>query len=145
MTKVKSPRLLSRAGEHQLVPAVGLFVNLHFKNNVFAKVCHVCSWCSNSWILSNIFYPIFTVHNSSCGKVMFSQVSVCTQGEVYTPVADTPPPRLTPLWEVTPLPDHTATAADGKHATVMHSCSVNIFTFTDSHHKNIEEIYDKNL
>ena len=33
---------------------------------------------------------LFTVRNSSCRKVMFSQMSVClsTEEEVYTPVAD---------------------------------------------------------
>ena len=35
---------------------------------------------------------IFTVRNSSCGKVMFSQVSVCSQeGGVHPRKADTPP------------------------------------------------------
>ena len=87
----------------------------------------------------------------SCGKVMFSQVSVilftgamcipeCTGGD--TPRADTPPPGRhlppdtpsgqTPPWQ-TPLPpadtpwqtptlSPTATAADGTHPTGMHSC-----------------------
>ena len=31
----------------------------------------------------------FIVRNNSCGKVMFSQASVCPQGEVYIPWADT--------------------------------------------------------
>ena len=31
----------------------------------------------------------FYIHNSSCEKVMFSQVSVCPQEEVYTPWVDT--------------------------------------------------------
>ena len=42
---------------------------------------------------------LITVHNSSSGKVMFSQVSVCPRGEVYE--AGTHP---TPLWQTdTPL------------------------------------------
>ena len=42
--------------------------------------------------------PIFTVRNSSCWKFMFSQVSVCPQGEVYTPLGrrQTPPGRHLP-------------------------------------------------
>ena len=57
---------------------------------------------------------IFTVRNSSCGKVMFSQVSVCPRGEVYTPGRQTPP-----SWHANPppRPQQTATAADGTHPT----------------------------
>ena len=67
---------------------------------------------------------------------MFSQVSVCPPGEVYTPWADTPQvdtplgrhpsadtPRQTSLDRHFPLlPWQTATAADGTHSTGMHSC-----------------------
>ena len=42
-------------------------------------------------------FVFFTVRNSSCGKVMFSQVSVCPWGRCtppgrHPPLADTPPP-----------------------------------------------------
>ena len=33
----------------------------------------------------SIALPIFTICNSSCGKIMLSQMSVCPWGEVYTP------------------------------------------------------------
>ena len=51
---------------------------------------------------------IFTVRNSSCGKVMFSQTSVCPPGGVSAQ-------------ETSPLPLQTATAVDGTHPTGMHS------------------------
>ena len=78
---------------------------------------------------------IFTIPNSSCGKVMFSQVSVknsgcvpaCTgQGVVADPGHQ--PPREDTPWADTPRQTHTspptATAADGLHPTGngMHSC-----------------------
>ena len=79
--------------------------------------------------------PIITVRNSSCGKVMFSQVSVCPRGEVYIPQAETPLPGRHTLPGKTPLgrnppwqpppphpPSEMATAADGTHPTRMHSC-----------------------
>ena len=86
----------------------------------------------------------------SCGKVMFLHLSVILFMEgclVDTPLgrhpptmqtppsADTPHPQDTPLWADTPSgqtplldrhrhpPPETATAADGKHPTGMHSCS----------------------
>ena len=42
----------------------------------------------------NCILRVITVRNSSCGKVMFSQVSVCPQGGVQPPSlwTDTPPP-----------------------------------------------------
>ena len=41
---------------------------------------------------------IITVRNSNCRKVMFSQASVCPQGEVYTPLGrHHPPPGRHPL------------------------------------------------
>ena len=40
--------------------------------------------------------PIITVRNSSCGKVMFSQVSVYPRGRCTSSLADPPPPRQTP-------------------------------------------------
>ena len=52
---------------------------------------------------------IFTVRNSSCGKVMFSQTSVC-------------PPGGMSAQGTSPLPLQTATAVDGTHPTGMHSC-----------------------
>ena len=73
---------------------------------------NIC-WCETR----TCFHQIITVPNSSCGKVMFSQVSVClSMGRRCTPArADTPPPGQTP-------PYQTATAADGTHPTGMHSC-----------------------
>ena len=65
----------------------------------------------------------FTVCKRSCGKVMFSQVSVIQlRGEVYTP-GQTPPPgrHRSPPPGQTP-PQQTATATDGTHPTGMHSC-----------------------
>ena len=73
-------------------------------------------------------FVIFTVRNSSCGKVMFSQVSVCPQGGGVHPPGQRPPPRQTIICRNTPLradtPPHrqTTTAADGTHLTGMHSC-----------------------
>ena len=74
-------------------------------------------------------FVIFTVRNSSCGKVMFSQVSVCPQGGgVHPPWAETPPDRRSyaetppPPRADTPPHRQTATAADGTHSTGMHSC-----------------------
>ena len=54
--------------------------NIGFQSKPFS--CY--TWLTNG---------IITVRNSSCGKVMFLQVSVCPQGEVYTPSpqADTHP------------------------------------------------------
>ena len=91
-----------------------------------------------------------TVRNSSCGKVMFSQVVSVHSGEVYPLLPGRHPPgrhmcrhpspgrhmgkhplpcRHPPGY--TPLPGM-ATAADGKHHTGMHSCfSVMILTFTN--------------
>ena len=97
------------------------------------------------------YVTVITVRNSSCGKVLFSQVSVCPQGEVYAPQADIPsgryhPPRQThpqadtpqadTPWTDTPPGRHPlgrhppgktppradCTAADGMHPTGMHSC-----------------------
>ena len=86
-------------------------------------------------------FKLFTVRNSSCGKVMFSQTcvknSVHRGWEVYTPSLDThtptpghtpfpwTPPRQTSPPDTNPTPDtHTgkATEADGTHPTGMHCC-----------------------
>ena len=48
------------------------------------------------------FLCIFTVRNNSCGKVIFSQVSVCLQGEVYTPPRQTPPQQTPPQADTSP-------------------------------------------
>ena len=86
---------------------------------------------------------IFMVRNSSCGKVMFSQVFVknsvhggcipaCTWADT-SPWVDTPlgqtPLGQTPPWAGTPLPSAcldtpcpAATAADDTHPTGMYSC-----------------------
>ena len=84
-----------------------------------------------------IKYPkkVITVRNSSCGKVMFSQASVCPQGWGrctpprqtlrlgQIPPADTPPghtpPKADPLCPP-PAPE-TVTAADGTHPATFHS------------------------
>ena len=56
---------------------------------------------------------IFTVHNSSCGKVMFLHMSVILfRGGVWVDI-----PRQTP--------PQTATAAGGTHPNEMHSCQFN--------------------
>ena len=74
---------------------------------------------------------IFTVCNSSCGKVMFSQVSVCPQGGGVHPLGRHPPgqrhthtSRHPSAWADTPPPPRwqMVTAADGTHPTGMHSC-----------------------
>ena len=60
-------------------------------------------------------------HNSSCGKAIFSQVSVCPQGRcVHPPGLAAPPPGQIPRWpsrhlprQIPPLPKESATAADG--------------------------------
>ena len=86
-------------------------------------VLHVLSKCAD----------LLTVRNSSCGKVMFSQVSVCPQGRRCTPpgghpLGRHPPGRQTDTpWADTPQADtppqrQKATAADGTHPTGMHSC-----------------------
>ena len=74
-------------------------------------------------------HTIFTVHNSSCGKVMFLHLSVShsvhDRGRGWClplgPGGCTPP-RQTPH----PLGSHTlhqtATATDGTHPTGTHSC-----------------------
>ena len=46
------------------------------------------------YLLFKQIWALVTVRNSSCGKVMFLQVSVCPQEEVYTPQADIPPSTL---------------------------------------------------
>ena len=60
------------------------------------------------------FHQIITVRDSSCGKVMFSQVSVCQRGGGVHPSGRYPPGQKPPY--------QTATAADGTHPTEMHSC-----------------------
>ena len=62
------------------------------------------------------FVDIITVRNSTCGKVMFSQVSICPRGGCAPPGRQTSPPgRHT---------QQTAAAADGTHPTGMHSCFI---------------------
>ena len=56
--------------------------------------------------------------------LMFLQVSVCPQGEVYTP-RQTHPPRQTRPPGRHPAPEM-ATAAEGKHRTGMDSCFVDL-------------------
>ena len=41
-------------------------------------------------------FEFITVRNSSCGNIMFSQVSICPQGGGVHPQADTPPGRHSP-------------------------------------------------
>ena len=66
----------------------------------------------------NCILRVITVRNSSCGKVMFSQVSVCPRG-VYNPL---------PVGRHPPLCRQTATAADGTHPTGVHSCFLSVFS-----------------
>ena len=71
--------------------------------------------------------PVSTVRNSSCGKVMFLQVSVCPWGEGVPAsgsegsVCLLPSPRQSP--------SQTATAAGGTHPTGMHSYFIIITVF----------------
>ena len=86
-----------------------------------------------------ISWPLITIRNSSCGKVMFSQAcvknsihggggrGVCLQVRgVYTPLGRHPL-RQTPPGQ-TPPPKETASAADGTHPTGIHSCISNLNT-----------------
>ena len=114
----------------------------------------------NQPIMFSLFLLLyfFTISYSSCGKVMFSQVSVCTWGKGVHPLgwqsppwemppvilpsgkhlswSDTSPspPRQTPLPWQTPPPGQTlpptemATAADSTHPTGMHSCCYRLGT-----------------
>ena len=98
------------------------------------------------------FTKFFTVRNSSCEKVMFSQVCVknsvpggwCTPPWQVPPCAETPPGRHLPWADTTPQDRHAprqtpprqththgqtppgqtppSTAAVGTHPTGMHSC-----------------------
>ena len=83
----------------------------------------------------------FTIRNSSCGKVLFSQASVIlsTRG-VYTPPAKHTPLGRHPRQADTPLPQ-TATAADRAHPTGMHSfflCHLTLFFHLPSSADSIE-------
>ena len=78
---------------------------------------------------------IITVRNSSCGKVMFSQVSLCPQGggvhplprqKIDTPWEDIHTPRQTPLMGRPPPPLPTA---DG-HCSGRYASYWNAFLFT---------------
>ena len=93
-------------------------------------------------------FLLFTVHNDSCGKVMFSQA--CVKNSVHRRVGvcpkkcwDTPPGRQ-PSWQTPPqvdtpqadipwadIPPNTTgygQQAGGTHPTGMHSCLVNNFS-----------------
>ena len=73
---------------------------------------------------------LFTVRNSSYGKVMFSQVSVCPQRGVYTPLlgryptGQTAPPDRNPPMGRHPLPQ-----ADG-HCSGRYAFYWNAFLFS---------------
>ena len=62
------------------------------------------------------------VRNSSCGKVMFSQVFVCPQGRGIHPHEADPPGRHPIPHPLGQTPPKMATAADDMHPTGMHSC-----------------------
>ena len=49
---------------------------------------------------------IITVRNSSCGKVMFSQVSVCPRGRGVHPPGRQTPPGQTPAGKIHPRQTH---------------------------------------
>ena len=70
---------------------------------------------------------LFTIRNSSCGKVMFYRcLSVHMGGRCTSPLGRHPQGR--PPRQNTPQaihPPETATAADGTHPTGMHSCLLN--------------------
>ena len=101
------------------------------------KDCHLSS---SNFVLHDQNKSMFTVRNSSCRKVMFSQVSVCPRGgsctspmaRHHTPLGRHPgqtphPPARHPLGRHPP--GQTATAADGTHPTGMHSCFKFSFLF----------------
>ena len=54
------------------------------------------------FLVEQNMFNFITVYNSSCGKIMFSQVSVCLQ---TPPWEDTAPGRPTP-WADTPQVDN---------------------------------------
>ena len=58
---------------------------------------HITRIVSKRMVRILLEFFLVTVRNSSCGKVMFSQVSVCPRGEGCTPScqADITPPRQT--------------------------------------------------
>ena len=74
-------------------------------------------------VLTQTQICIITVRISSCGKVMFSLVSVCTQGVRCTTQAGRQP---------SPPPSEIPTAADGTHPTGMHSCITTFFSHSCS-------------
>ena len=104
-------------------------------------------------LFSSYFYHrifIVTVRNSSCGKVMFSHVSVCPQsGGAHTPLgrhhhpwADTP--WQTSPWADIPLgrhPPEMATATDGTHPTGMHSSFIHSFILCFLHSIYLSFVY----
>ena len=116
------------------------------RRTMFVKNWGVCAFFAK--ILQNyVVQQIFTVGNSSCGKVMFSQVCVKNsvhsggRGRVYPSmhwswgggcvsqhalgrwvVWQTPPWADTLPAQTAPPPPPVATAPDGMHPTGMHSC-----------------------
>ena len=83
----------------------------HFMSTHFYRMCKGSAFILFYFLL---YFPdkelLITVRNSSSGKIMFSQVSVCPQGEGvhptgrHTPLLDRHPTgRQTPPWVNTPL------------------------------------------
>ena len=84
----------------------------------------------NNFVLYSGMLQIVTVRKRSFGQVMFLQACVKNSvhmGEVYTPLGRHPPGQIHPPGR---HPQQTATAADGKHPTGMHSCFHNVFNNT---------------
>ena len=90
---VVSPMITSAPSGPQNVTIKGYLVDLTSLSFTYMKryVQFICNhWTQYGTTLSSLTNLLFvTVRNSSCGKVMFLQVSVCPQGEVYTPRAHT--------------------------------------------------------
>ena len=106
----------------------------------------------------------YSNYYSSCGKVMFSQASVCPQGEGVClwvwgctpplgrhplgrhplgrhPPRQTPPRQMPPGQTLPPPPSpETATVADGTHPTGMHSCFVLNLTLPYVWHIDIKQM-----
>ena len=81
---------------------------------------------------------IITVHNSSCGKVMFSQVRV----KILSTGGDTPSlGRHPPQADTHPPTPEMATAVDGTHPTWMHSVLFySIFTLVKCYFSHLLKI-----
>ena len=101
---------------------------------------------------SQNYLNIFTVTNSSCGKVMFSQACVKNSvhggfswlhAGIHTPLGRHPPGQTPPLGRHPSgkhprgrHPSETANAADGTHPTEMHSCVLFVIAYSENNIRN---------